>query len=426
MINFLKKVVRKLFLVPSILTGRFVAIAGGLKNKIFWKLYYNRWMIILEGCFKNKKIYFTVFTKTLLNKLVGRKVVIVFLLSRSHYTWVKGIVSNIKSSANTKFLFFSPSCFHEQLSDCKYSTKDITPTRCLQVLPTIWADMYMTPSSATTDNIQISAPKVVFLHSLVSIHGVYEDNSFDGYDYVYCAGKHHVEEFTQLFESKGLTGKCLIPGGYPKLDEQIEKANLESRTEERCVIIAPTLLSKATENSSLLYQADSLIQWFLNNQFSVIFRPHPLNLERSNEYSERFESLIGQFIDHDSFELDKSPDYSYSYARAKFMVSDISGTAYTFAFGYLKPILYVRSSNENNFTQGLLYKERMNLGQEIFNSREIPKAVTELLDNYAGYQKSVVDVRDNYIYNIGSSSEYLSENFEYLLTGKKHADWIYI
>ena len=401
--------------------------AEAVKNAIYWRLYYSDRFARLTAIANNFPIYVSVFTGYLAAKLTGKKVVVVFLLMKSHYGWVREVLSYLKAEQRLAIQIFSPDDLSGWgLKGSYFSTKSIAPTRGIQLLPSLWADLYITPASTTVYNAPHRVPRVMFMHSLVSIYGVYEDNTFDGYDYIYCTGKHHVEEFRDLFHKKGLAGKCLIPGGYPKLDELLERACNLDAPKSNYVIIAPTLLSDATENVSLMSQAHQLVGWFVNNGWSVIFRPHPLNLDTENKYFHMFEELIDTFHDCHTFEVDRSKDYLESYSRSSLMVSDVSGTAYTYALGFGRPVVFFEKTEDANFARGLLYKNRLRLGRTIASDSDLPDAISLLMENYANFTQDIKNLRGEYIFNIGSSARYFADNIQFIFNGIKHPDWIYV
>jgi hypothetical protein len=410
--------------IKNTINERFVTA----KNSIYWSLYNSNHVTRLTAIAGNFPIYAAVFIGYLAGKLTGRKNVVVFLLMKSHYEWVKEILSYSKTGRRLVIQIFSPDDLSGlDIKDRCFSTKGIVPTKGIQLIPSLLTDLYITPASTTAHNAPYSGPRVMFLHSLVSIHGVYENNTFDGYDYIYCTGKHHVEEFRDLFFEKGLSGKCLIPGGYPKLDELLERAsNLEMPSGKLHVIIAPTLLSEATENVSLMSQARQLIDWFVNNEWTVIFRPHPINLAAGNKYLPIFEELIDIFHDCANFEVDRSKDYFDSYSRSSLMVSDVSGTAYTYALGFGRPVMFVEKSSDSVFARGLLYKNRHRLGRTISSDSELPVAISFLMANYGDFTQDIKNLRSECIFNMGSSAKYFADNIEFVLGGKKHPEWTYV
>lgn len=398
-----------------------------IKNAIYWRFYNSDIGIRLSALINNFQIYFLVLLKAFVCKLQGKKLVVVFFLVKSHNEWLKEVLFNLKTKQKLSIQLFSPDNLSGLDSANRYfCTKTIVPTRGIQVLPVLWADLYITPASTTANNAPPSCPKVMFMHSLISIHGVYEDNTFDGYDYIYCTGKHHIQEFRNLFREKGLTGKCLIPGGYPRLDELIQLAQNLNPPNGNWIIIAPTLLSEATEHDSLMMQAHSLVNWFIRNGWSVLFRPHPNNLKEGNKYLPLFESLIDSFHECDRFEVDRSKDYLESYARSTLMLSDISGTAYTYAFAFGRPVVFYEKTKNAVFSQGLLYENRYRIGPTIQSVDELQAAMAQLMENYTLSVAEILKMRNEFIYNIGSSADYFSENVSYILKAETHSDWIYV
>jgi len=398
-----------------------------VKNAIYWRFYYSDRYARFAAIANNLPIYFSVFVSSLAGKLAGKKVVVVFLLTKSHYGWVNEVLSNLKGQQKFAIQIFSPDDLSGLgLKERCFSTKGIIATRGIQLIPSLWADLYITPASTTAHNAPYSGPKVMFMHSLVSLYGVYEGNTFDRYDYIYCTGKHHIEEFRDLFRNKGLSGKCLIPGGYPKLDELLERTQKLDIPNSNHVIIAPTLLSDYTENVSLMAQAHQLVDWFVGNGWSVLFRPHPINLEAGNKYLHIFEGLINTFQDCDTFEVDRSKDYFESYSRSSIMVSDVSGTAYTYALGFGRPVVFYENKKDSNFAQGLLYKNRHRIGRTISSDSDLPDAINSLMTNYANYTQDIKSLRSEYIFNVGCSAKYFADNVQFVLDGRKHPDWVYV
>ena len=161
-------------------------------------------------------------------------------------------------------------------------------------------------------------------------------------------------------------------------------------------------------------------------EFKVILRPHPLNLQRADEYFHVVESLVEKFSKHSSFELDDGKDYSKSYSESSMMISDISGTAYTYAFAYCKPVLFFKPKKTSIFNQGLLFEQRDGLGEEFESESELEKIASEMYLNHHYYESRIADVRSNFIFNVGSAADYFSDNLEHIITGRKNNEWKYL
>lgn len=407
------------------------------KNAVYWYLHYNRGLNLFLSVKNNSKIFLLPFLQACNQRLLGKKIITVFFLTPDHWTWMKDVLTGFASSGNFFIQIFHypplPSIPSETRNIKCYSMDDIHPTKTgIQLVPALISDLYLTPTSATAENTPLGCPRIVFMHSLVSIYGVYEENSFDGYDYIYCAGRHHVSEFIEYFNKRNLTGKCLIQGGYPRLDDQLKKNEINDGADKsgkpsRTVILAPTLVSPATENASLIPHATELVLSLIESGWHVIFRPHPLNLVYDNAYVTQFNSLIQEFKGNSSFEVDESKDYFETYRRSSVMISDISGTAYTYAFGFEKPVLFIESdASDVVFNQGLLYESRSQIGRTAKTVAEALFYLDDMLSSYTNVKSSIVNLRNSIIFNVGHSANYFVENVDYVLSGKKHPNWIYV
>ena len=74
-----------------------------------------------------------------------------------------------------------------------------------------------------------------------------------------------------------------------------------------------------------------------NTSLNIIFRPHPSNLN-----SFKVKEINNLFKKNKKFKLDKSIDYSKVYNSSLCLITDISGTAYTYAFLTKRPVIFFR------------------------------------------------------------------------------------
>ena len=72
-------------------------------------------------------------------------------------------------------------------------------------------------------------------------------------------------------------------------------------------------------------------------------------------------------------EADLSISYLNSYSKARFLVTDFSGTAYTFAFSTLRPVIFYSKNEENliktKYKNLLYFRDRQQIG---YISKNIP------------------------------------------------------
>lgn len=420
----------KVILCTNIIISRVINIRWyfvSAKNKIYWYFYKKTWFPYCESVYKNLSHYFQPFSNALVNLVLRKKTIVVFLLVKSHYGWVDQVLQKL-NSCKVAIQIFSPdeSLRMDRKAYKAYTMAGLNSVRGVNFVPSLMADLFITPASTTADNAPLGTPKLMMMHSLVSIPGVYEENTFDGYDYIYCAGKHHLAELKAIYQEKGLTGKCLIPGGYPKLDELMLRAASLGSPVPKTIIIAPTLVSPATEHVSLMSQMSEFIDYFLSNGWVVTFRPHPLNLSTTNVYYAKFNEVIQSYPNNPNFTLDTSSDYFVSYANASVMLSDISGTAYTYTFAFGRPVLFFDPEVPSEFAQGLLYHNREKMGRSVRSVNDLQSCISNFVEDYVALKVEVESFRNDVIFNLGNSANYFVDNLDYILKRKKHPAWTYV
>lgn len=192
----------------------------------------------------------------------------------------------------------------------------------------------VTASSGLTRDIfpTDSAVFVHMPHSLASLHMVYPEDAFDGYDYLFAAGPHHVAEFEAIAANRGFGNKGVVRIGYGKLDNF--RSVEPRRIEDRHVLIAPSwgdgnLLEKCgLDLASALLKAD----------WKVTIRPHPLFfLEKSPFIHHLLEMAKGR----EGLALESSLGGDDALLAAGVMIGDYSGTSFEFAAFRRRPVISV-------------------------------------------------------------------------------------
>ena len=99
-----------------------------------------------------------------------------------------------------------------------------------------------------------------------------------------------------------------------------------------------------------------------------------------------------------------------SYRKCIKLITDISGTAYTYAFLTDKPVLFL-SSNEKFIKRDLgdlkFFEYRNKIGKVSFDLRNLHRDIECLLLKKPIYKLRITQLRDKLIYNIGKSESFL-------------------
>lgn len=195
------------------------------------------------------------------------------------------------------------------------------------------AAMITASSGLTRDIFPTDSSVFVHMpHSLASLHMVYPETAFDGYDYLFAAGPHHVAEFAAITCRNGLKNKGAVPVGYGKMDAFRNVAPRNS--EERHVLVAPSWGSKNLLESF----GHALIVELLKSGWKVTVRPHPLFfLEKSTQITQ----LVDLARTHEGVTLESSLDGDQAIHSAGLMIGDYSGTSFEFSAFRRKPVISV-------------------------------------------------------------------------------------
>ncbi len=193
------------------------------------------------------------------------------------------------------------------------------------------------------------------------------------YDYLFLPSRRSKTMFQNFFKKHNFDFKNKIPRlietGYPKLDYLKENSKLYKST-NNSIVIAPTNLT-AFGKLSMFNYLDELIDILLTNiESKIIFRPHP-----SNRKENKVIEIEKKFNKNPKFNLDISDNYLNIYLKSYCLITDLSGTAYTYAFLTKNPVIFL-SRNEkliNNLGYNKLafFQDREKIGIVIQNLSEI-------------------------------------------------------
>ena len=217
----------------------------------------------------------------------------------------------------------------------------------------------------------------------------------------------------------------LIPAGYLKLDRLM--AHFETRRrEEKTIIYAPTVTGLDFQDViSLPQHGGAIIDAVLSGlpDYRLIFRPHPHSLP-----TEVVRELAARFSPHPRFELDESASfYMDNYSRAALMITDISGTAYTYSFATQRPVVFF-SPNEAEVQRrygALQYVEdRGKVGRVIENVADLTGAIQQLLEDRDSIRGRIQSYRNSVIFNVGQAEDCLVRSVEALLRSEVDPAWV--
>lgn len=169
-------------------------------------------------------------------------------------------------------------------------------------------------------------------HSFASLHVIYPEGAFNGYNYIFAVGPHHVEEFRRIKIKNQLENSKVIMIGYGKLD--ILKDHQVYQYSKKHVLIAPSW----GEGNLLEACGVELVSVLLNDGWKVTVRPHPIFFIENSPILKIFFELESI---HDNLKIESSLDGDTAIHSATVMVGDYSGASFEFAVLRRKPVVSV-------------------------------------------------------------------------------------
>jgi len=220
---------------------------------------------------------------------------------------------------------------------------------------------------------------------------------------------------------------CKIPGGYIKLDHNIryfEQCKLPTDS----IIYAPTVMDDHfAEYVSVPKYGRKIVEALLEGfaDYKIIFRPHPHTLQ-----TEDVTKIAEHFSRDKRFVFDSNASfYNDNYCRSAVMVTDMSGTAFTYAFMTLRPVVFFSHREQDvakAFDNVKYFEDRERIGYIATNIDELKEQVARALENTKRFARNSRRFRDETVFNLGRAEDYFAENFHCIAEGVKHKDWQYV
>jgi len=268
---------------------------------------------------------------------------------------------------------------------------------------------------------------VYFFHAMVSTHLVYRKNAFDHFDSIFCVGEYQIEEIRSTEKIYNLKPKNLVRCGYIHLDNLIKKNTIEYKSENNNDKQTQILLAPSWGKNGLFEtNIEEIIDILLNSDYKVVLRSHPMSFKLSQK---KIKSIEKKFLSNSNFKLEVNLSDFDSFLFSDIMISDWSGVALEFAFAFEKPILYIDTPKKiHNPDFGKIpeipieISIRDKIGKIILPTeiKLIPNEIEKLKQELPEIKKEIKNIRENKIFNVGSSKKIAAKQIIKLLDELKN------
>lgn len=321
----------------------------------------------------------------IIKKIINKKKVIFFYNPKENLTDIHEyyITNLFKEYYSYNFFFVT-----KKLSNKYYYIKETFLKLIFNV------DIFITnnvSNNFTYKSIRVYMHHDIYDTPLVNISKEFElKKRLENYDYIFLPSSKSELLFKTLFLNVKKSPKIYIMGFYPKLNFLLQnnlrydKKKLEKKIK---IILAPTNF-KSFPNLSIYPHLDKILVELLNNKnYQIIFRPHP-----SNIFEKKVKLIQSRFSKYNNFYYDDKPSYVETYRSSSLLITDLSGTAYTYALFMRQPVIFFSASesriNKIYYKSLNYFKDRKKVGFISKNSKQLNTAIKKSLQKK--FKKKVI------------------------------------
>ncbi|MCR5700025.1 MAG: membrane protein insertase YidC [Candidatus Saccharibacteria bacterium] len=348
--------------------------------------------------------------------IVNKKLVF-YSESSGFYKYYKGIIEYILKNTNITIHYIT-SDFNDQVFEIAKTEKRLKPyyieeKKLITLMMKMDADVVvMTMPDIDNFHIKRSYVRKDIEYIFIS-HGIGSNNltmrkgSTDHYDSVLATDKYQYEEYKKTDEVYHLKPRKIIKCGYPLLDDMITdyKKSKQKSDKRKTIMVAPSWQKDNIIDLCL----GEILQSLKGKDYDIIVRPHPQHVRHMKEFFEKMKE------DYAGTNITIQTDFSNtdSIFNSDILITDWSGIAHEYCFTTEKPLIFIDTPMKIMNPE---YKKieiepyeiwvRKIVGEvvKVEDAKNIDKTVDKMLKNYKKYQKAIVKLRNDAVYNLGDSA----------------------
>lgn len=221
-----------------------------------------------------------------------------------------------------------------------------------------------------------------------------------------CCGPHHINEIKLAEAIYSLKPKNIVEHGYGRLDRIMEQANnIQVLSQSQKILVAPSW----GKNNIIANCGLELILYLLESGYEVTLRPHP----QSCKYQKKeLQNIIKNCQSSNAFTYEDDMNSFTSLYESSLMISDWSGAALDYAFGLLKPVLFIDVPPKINNIQHQKFNIsaiedmlRFQIGEVLTVEQisQIRHVIQKMIQNKLEYQDTIKSLREKNVFHLGNS-----------------------
>ena len=238
--------------------------------------------------------------------------------------------------------------------------------------------------------------KKIYIH-----HNIYDDpwvprnkekvmcQRFLNYNFIFLSSKMQIKMIDEMFKRYDIEK---IPNlkeiGYLRIDYLLKKYSEKLKSKKNSIVIGITQFEAFPEFTISNYLKDIISELLNKTSYNVILRPHPSDRDHI-----KIHELVGIFKSNTRFQCDFSENYVDTYAKSQILITDMSGTAYTFAFLTLCPVIFFLPNDDaikkNNYDKLNFFLNRTKIGSIVRDVKSMSQEIIKILLKIKQYKETI-------------------------------------
>lgn len=246
-------------------------------------------------------------------------------------------------------------------------------------------------------------------HGASSINLTYHKGALDHFDTVFCTNEFVYNEIKAQESTYNLQHKNLIKCGYPLIDNMAFSYSSKEKNKNSTpvILIAPSWQEDNIMDSCI----DNILDSILPNNYNVIVRPHP---QYVRHYSSKLEALKEKYAKYNNFTLQTDFSSNDTVYDSDILLTDWSGISFEYSFSTLKPCLFINTpikimnpdyKDIDIEPYDISIRDKIGISVDLDQLEQLPASINKLLADSSFDTASMQKLRDEYLYNFGTSAK---------------------
>lgn len=248
-------------------------------------------------------------------------------------------------------------------------------------------------------------------HDVNSVNLTFHQEALDCFDTIFTSGPKNKQEIAEREQKYQVPKKTLVEWGSSVIDDMTASyeqmtAN-EKHSEYKTILIAPSWQKDNIMDSCI----EEIINGLKDTDYHIIVRPHP---QYVRHFEGRIEQLAKQYPS-DNIIFQKDFSSTKSVYMADLLITDWSSISLEYAFSTMKPVLFINTPMKilnPNYKElktvpiDIELRDKVGISIEPQDiAQSIGPAVAKLLLDTQFSRDSMLQLKEQYIYNPGTSGK---------------------